>query len=78
LSGAVLAIPALLTADGPSVALQPAEVAGTQLHVVSIRDSCGQRRDRWFQDRAAALAHAVEQADGLGLLLLDLANQDAE
>jgi len=72
--GAVLSIPVLRIADGPSVAIQPAIVDGSTLHAVSIRNRDGRRLDRWFQDRPAALAHAVEQADGLGLLLLDLAD----
>lgn len=69
---AVVSIPALRVADGPSVALQEALVDGETLHVVTIRDRCGRCRDRWFGTPAAALAHAVEQADGLGLLLLNL------
>ncbi len=78
MSGAVISIPALRTADGPSVALQIASVDGATLHVVSIRDRSGRRRDRWFDDRLAALAHSVEQADAMGLLLLDLAADGAE
>lgn len=69
---AVLSIPSLRVADGPSVAIQPAEVAGSPLFAVTVRDRGGQRRDRWFGSECAALAHAVEQADALGLLLLDL------
>ena len=67
-----LHIPALQTCDGPSVALQQAEVSGAVLFAVTIRDRGGQRRDRWFGDRMHGLAHAVEQADVLGLLLFDL------
>lgn len=71
-------IPALLHCDGPSVALQAAEVAGSLLWAVTTRDRGGQRRDRWFGEEAAALAYAVEVADGLGLLLLDLRDGAAE
>lgn len=78
MSGAVVSIPALRVADGPSVAIQPADVEGSRLHAVTIRDLNGRRRDRWFGDQAAALAHAVEQADTLGLLLLDLTHDEAE
>ena len=70
--GAVISIPTLRSADGPSVALQPAHVSGSLLFAVTVRDRGGQRRDRWFGSESAALAHAVEQADALGLLLLDL------
>lgn len=69
---APLAIPSLLPCDGPSVSIQPAEVGGAILYAVTVRDRGGQRRDRWFADRPHGLAHAVEQADTLGLLLLDL------
>lgn len=68
----VIGIPFLRSADGPSVALQSAVVDGNELHAVSLRDRGGRQRDRWFGDRPAALAHAVELADSLGLLLLDL------
>lgn len=71
-AGIVQTIPTLRTADGPSVAVQPAQVAGSALWAVTIRDRNGHRRDRWFPSEGAALAHAVEQADALGLLLLDL------
>ena len=71
-AGIVLSIPPLRSADGPSVAIQPAEVAGTALHAVTVLTSGGRRIDRWFPSEAAALAHAVEQADALGLLLIDL------
>jgi len=69
---APLSIPSLMTCDGPSVAIQSAEVAGAELYAVTVRDRGGQRRDRWFGDRLHGLAHAVEQADILGLLLIDL------
>lgn len=68
----VVEIPALRIADGPSVAIQDAQAAGTALWAVSIRDHHSRRRDRWFGREADALAFAIEHADALGLLLLDL------
>lgn len=75
---AVILIPALSIADDPSVSIQSAPVSGSTLWAVTIRDHDGQRVDRWFGEEAQALAHAVEQAGGLGLLLLDLRDGAAE
>lgn len=69
---AEIIIPPLLNCGGPSVALQQAEVANSVLWAVTTRDRGGHRRDKWFGEEAQALAYAVQVADGLGLLLLDL------
>lgn len=74
----IIPIPALRIVEGPSVALQSADVRGELLSVVSLRDRRGLRLDRWFGDRKTALAHAVELADNLGLLLFDLAEPEAQ
>lgn len=77
MNGHIILLPEIRSADGPSVALQAAAVAGSVLYVVSIRDHSGRRVDRWFGTEPEGLAHAVQMADSLGLLLLDLRDPGA-
>lgn len=67
-----ICIPQLRLAEGPSVALQCAQVDGATLCAVSVWDRSGRRWHRWHASETDALAYAVEQADALALLLLDL------
>ena len=68
----VIDVPQLRLAEGPSVALQCADVDGSALCAVTTWDRSGRRWHRWYASEGDALAYAVEQADSLSLLLLDL------
>ncbi len=74
----IVDVPTLRDADGPSIVVQPADVAGHRLWVCTIRERDGRRRDRWHATEAAALAHGCETADALGLLLIRLADEGAD
>jgi hypothetical protein len=66
-------IPTLRATDIIAVTLEHAELANCPVWIVTTRE--GLRRPparRWYPEEAQALAHAAEQADRHGLLLIDL------
>ncbi len=66
-------LPGLRTTDVVAVTLELAELANSPVWVVTIRpDAVTQPRRRWYAESSPALAYAAEEADRLGLLLIDL------
>lgn len=78
-SGVELALPRLIdlpnlrASDVLAVQLEKAELAGHPVWIVTWRESAGcAPRRRWFSDDPAAVAYAAQEANRLGLMLLDL------
>ncbi len=69
----VLNLPLLRSSDVVAVTLELAELGNSPVWVVTIRpDAVTQPRRRWYAESGPALAYAAEEADRLGLLLIDL------
>jgi len=48
------------------------DIGGTRLYSVTIREGIGPARRRWFPTHLAARCFGLDQADALGLPLIDM------
>ncbi len=73
-----ISIPTLRAGRVVAVAVEFAEVDGSTIAIVSVTEAVDRpTRRRWYADELDAIAYAAEQADRLGLPLLDLRNPES-
>jgi len=53
------------------------EVAGQPYFAVTTRENIGRPRRRWFQTHSEARCHGLDQADALGLPLIDMSGGES-
>lgn len=64
--------PAIRSGTWLSALIERQEIAGSRLFSVTVRSGIGRVRRRWFPSHVEARCFALDQADALGLPLIDM------